>query len=176
MTPFQVNRLLYGANPFFESLEIAKFIEENTNSDDNIAILGSEPQIYFYSKRHSTSGFLYMYPMMENHKFALIMQQNYIANIEKKLPKYIVYVNVVTSWLRTSESNNLLYNYSIKLINKNYKLVGMVEIFMDESYFNWNPQKINFLALPRYWVSIFELNAPPSSKDIAGRPEGSILN
>lgn len=47
--PEQASRMTYGLNPFPESLEIASFIMDNSNENDRIAVLGSEPQIYFYS-------------------------------------------------------------------------------------------------------------------------------
>ncbi|MCI5157854.1 MAG: hypothetical protein D3906_05330 [Candidatus Electrothrix sp. AUS1_2] len=76
MTPFQISRSTYGPNPFPESIKIAEFIQKNTRREDRIAILGSEPQIFFYSKRRSATGYIYMYPLMENHDFALQMQKN----------------------------------------------------------------------------------------------------
>ena len=55
MTPLQASRSTYGLNPFPEALEISKFIKSHSNKNDQIAILGSEPEILFYSGRISAS-------------------------------------------------------------------------------------------------------------------------
>ena len=61
----QANVLINGTNPFPESVKIGDYIREHSNPDDKIAVLGSEPQIYFYSKRLSATGYIYTYGLME---------------------------------------------------------------------------------------------------------------
>ena len=60
-SPVDACRMIYPESPFPESIRIAEYIREHTGRDDTIAVLGSEPQIYFYSKRHSATGYIYMY-------------------------------------------------------------------------------------------------------------------
>jgi hypothetical protein len=78
--PYQVSRSIYGLSPFYESLKIADFIKKNTNPEDRIAILGSEPQIFFW---RSASSYIYMYPLMENHDFIFQMQKDFINDIKQ---------------------------------------------------------------------------------------------
>lgn len=58
MTPRQASRMTYGVNPFPEAPEIARRLAADTTTDDHIAILGSEPEIFFYSGRRSASGYI----------------------------------------------------------------------------------------------------------------------
>jgi hypothetical protein len=44
--PMILCKMIYGTNPFVESVDIAKYIKDNTLKDDKIAVLGSEPQIF----------------------------------------------------------------------------------------------------------------------------------
>ena len=67
-SPLEACRIIYGANPFPESIRIAQYLREHTNASDTIAILGSEPQIYFYSHRHSATGYIYTYGFWWNGK------------------------------------------------------------------------------------------------------------
>ena len=80
--PVRFSGLIYSGNPFPESLEIAKFIKARTTPDDRIAVLGSEPQIFFYARRRSATGYIYTYSLMENHEYALAMQKEMIAEVE----------------------------------------------------------------------------------------------
>jgi 4-amino-4-deoxy-L-arabinose transferase-like glycosyltransferase len=85
----KVSRMTYGMNPFPESLKIAEFIKANSSSEDTIAILGSEPQIFFYADRRSATSYVYVYPLMEPQPYALQMQQEMIQQIESTKPKFL---------------------------------------------------------------------------------------
>jgi hypothetical protein len=92
--PAEISKRFYNVNPFVESIEIGQFINRNTSPTDRIAVLGSEPEVYFYSDRKSSSGFLYVYPLVENQSYNARMQQEMITEIERSEPKFIVYCNV----------------------------------------------------------------------------------
>jgi hypothetical protein len=63
-TPAEACRMMYGLNPFPESIKIAEYIKAHTGKDNLIAVIGSEPQIYFYADRKSATGYLYTYGLM----------------------------------------------------------------------------------------------------------------
>src|SRR4029434_4286368 len=51
----EASRMIYPEAPFVESVRIAEYLRKHTTRNDTIAVLGSEPQIYFYSDRHSAT-------------------------------------------------------------------------------------------------------------------------
>ncbi len=129
MTLDQISRKAYGINPFIEVQRVAEYLRENSESDDRIAVFGSEPQIYFHSQRRSATGYIYMYPMMEEQRFVLRMQHEMISEIESVKPEYFVCVNIPTSWLITSSSPTKLldwYGYG-RYSRQYYEIVGLVE-------------------------------------------------
>jgi hypothetical protein len=69
-----------------------------------IAALGSEPEIYFYPRRHSGTGYIYTYGLMEPQRYARRMQDEMIAEIEHTQPEYVVYVHSPTTWGREKGS------------------------------------------------------------------------
>jgi len=154
MTPHQVCRAAYGDNPFPESLEIGRFIRENTSEDDRIAVLGSEPQIYFYSGRRSATGYVYMYPLMENHDLALDMQKEMIAEIESNSPKYIVYIQHTSSWLTAEDSHDALITWFDRYC-KSYKVTGVVEVIREGSQYYWGKDVIWPARTPT-WIVVLE--------------------
>src|SRR5205814_5413822 len=103
--PVDACRMIYPESPFPESIRIAEYIREHTDPDDTIAVLGSEPQIYFYSKRHSATGYIYTYGLMEPQKYAQQMQEEMIQEIELARPKYFISVVTKSSWGRRRESD-----------------------------------------------------------------------
>ncbi|MFN0016085.1 MAG: ArnT family glycosyltransferase [Saprospiraceae bacterium] len=120
-------RMFGSANPFPESLKIAEFIRNNSKPDDKVAVLGSEPQICFYSDRLPATGFIYTYPLMENQAYSAIMQQEMIVEIEKSKPKFLVYVNSPLTWLRKEHSSGAIFEW-FNEYKMQYKLAGIVEI------------------------------------------------
>ena len=104
MTPTEAARYLWGDNPFPEAITAADYLRSKTAPQTRIAILGSEPEIYFYSHRHSATGYIYMYGLMEPQPYALRMQEELIRDLEANRPAYIVDVDVPTSWLMRDNS------------------------------------------------------------------------
>ncbi len=154
MTPAQVSGYTYGANPFNESLAIAQFIKQNSQPEDRIAIIGSEPQIYFYTGLQSASGYIYMYPLMEKHGLALTMQQEMIKDIETVRPTYLVYVHIRSSWLQTSTSHRLIFDWFEQYVT-NYERLGMVKIYKNDTRFSWTSGLAGSAETP-YWLEILK--------------------
>lgn len=132
MPPSQVCRRLYGANPFPEALRIAEFVKSRTTPADKIAVLGSEPEIYFYSDRLSATGYIYMYAAMEPHARALAMQQEIIREIEAARPRCLVITGVDMSWQWPVEGS-VLQEWADRYVRENYRAVGLVNIISRET-------------------------------------------
>ena len=142
-------------NPFPESIEISQYIQENTDQNDRIAVIGSEPQIYFYSDRVSATGYIYMYPLMENHEFALQMQKEMIQEVESAKPEVLVFVWVPTSWLKRADSHDLLLKWFENYQASYYSLTGLVDIFSNTSTYHWGKQA-TWPPKSKYWIAILK--------------------
>lgn len=151
----KICRVTYGGNPFIESLEISAFLREYTNPEDKIVVFGSEPQIYFYSRKAAATGHIYMYPMMEKHPYALDMQKQMIREIEEAKPKFIIAVNVYTSWLQRPESHDLLFKWFNSYSENYYVPVGLVEIFPNGSEYQW-VKNIDVKPRSKNWAAVLE--------------------
>ncbi len=155
MDPISASRSVYGANPFPEAVQIADFLRTHTSPSEPIAVVGSEPEIFFYSHRHSATGYIYTYPLMEPQPYALTMQKEMISEIENVRPKFLVFVNVPTSWLRRKDSEPLILAWTQKYVAENYRLDGFVDILGDTQY-RWEEAATNYRPVSRYNVQIFK--------------------
>ncbi len=117
---------LYGAELFPEAETVAAFIDKNSKPDAQIAVLGSEPEIYFLSHRHSATGYIYTYPLMEPQPFASVMQREMIGEIETNSPEFIVFVNQNFSWVQAPQSDVTIFKWWNDY-KTNYATVGLVE-------------------------------------------------
>ena len=126
--PVALCKSIYGTNPFVESVEIAKYIKANSKEEDKIAVLGSEPQIAFYSGRKSATGHIYTYGLMEIHDYNLKMQEEMISEIEMNKPLFLIFCNVPFSWLSKPDSPKRIFEWYNKYATDNYYITGLVDI------------------------------------------------
>jgi hypothetical protein len=145
LSPIEASHTIYAGNPFPETIKVAEYVRDHADSSDTIAILGSEPQIYFYSHRHSATGYIYTYPLMEAQTYARQMQSEMIHEIESAHPKYLISITMDISWLHTPRSGNLIFDWAHRYIADNYVAVGFINIIAPdrvEYYFDDIPQQV----------------------------------
>jgi len=122
-------KVLYGSNPFNESIPIARYLKENTKETDNIMVLGSEPQIYFYANRHSSSAYIYMYDLVFKHPMVKTMQLEMFKQVEKANPKYIVFFNIPFSWVGEKGVGDTIFRWTnLYLQSHHFRQTGLVDV------------------------------------------------
>lgn len=157
LTPAQISRAVYGANPFPESLEIARYIYERSTENDRIAVVGSEPQIYFYARRRAATGHIYTYALMENHRYALKMQREMIDEIESARPKFLIFVNVATSWLVRPHSEQLIFQWVREYCRTYYEIAGIIDILSrDTTEHRWDDDVRGYAPRSQCWLAVYK--------------------
>lgn len=154
-TPEEVTQKLYVWNPFVESPEIGAYLKEHTKPDQKIAVIGSEPQIYFYAQRRAATGFLYVYPLVEPQPFAARMQAQMRREIETEKPAYIVYAFVRLSWLLSYESDATIMAWADQYLSDHYERVGLVEMTPVGSQIEWDDHQRGRRPRTQDWVGIY---------------------
>ena len=155
--PVKLSGSIFFGNPFPESIEIARFIEARTAANDSIAVFGSEPQIFFYAKRRSSTGYIYTYSLMENHEYVLAMQKEMISEIETSSPKFIVFVPIIASWLVHPDSEKFILDWTEDYLIRNYTLVGVADIISpDLTVYKWFDDAKNYRVQSESYVLIYE--------------------
>ncbi len=155
MSPASVVRQEYGGNPFPEAIEFGKYIREHSEASDRVAVLGSEPEIYFYAARHSATGYIYTYGLMEEQKYASRMQQEMMGEIERAKPEYLVKIMVPASWLRKEKSDTTILLWAEKYIREQYRVVGVAEIGWTTTY-HWDKEAEGYSAQSKYSVYLYK--------------------
>ena len=158
LAPATVARIVFGGNPFPESLAVAEFIKQRTSKHDTIAIIGSEPQIFFYSQRHSASSHIYVYALMEDQPLALTMQQEMARQIEAASPKLLLYVHVLPSWIRRPTSQQFIFEWFAKYSREQYDLMALVEVARGNqpALFHVGLEASKVQPKSHYWISVYE--------------------
>jgi hypothetical protein len=136
-TPEAASRMLCGENPFPEAVPIAKYIRDHSKAGDTIAIIGSEPEICFYAHRHSATGYIYMYDLMQTHAFATPMQKEMMQQIEAAKPAFMLLVNVPLSWGLSTKSDLSIETWATAYATQRYGVAGKVWMLPDHTEYLW---------------------------------------
>jgi 4-amino-4-deoxy-L-arabinose transferase-like glycosyltransferase len=137
LPPAVASAAIYFNCPFVECLEIGRFIREHSAPRDRLAVVGSEPEIYFYAQRRSVSGYIYMYDLVEPQPYARAMQQEFIHDVETAKPEFLVVVNTGTSWMTWADADPALFNWIRRYPGSGYDLVGVAEIYPSHTEYRW---------------------------------------
>jgi hypothetical protein len=149
-------RYIYGVNPFLECPEIADHLKKIATPDATIAVMGSEPEIFFDAARNSATGYIYTYGMMERQPFALQMQQEMAQQIEAAKPQFIVFVNISTSWL-PQNTERFIFKWIEPYLLANYRRVGVADILSENhTEYKWDDAALNYLPRSQAYILIFQ--------------------
>lgn len=152
-------RSVYPSEAFPEAVPIADYIRQHTPENAKIAVLGSEPEIYFYAHRHSATGYIYTYGLMEGQKYALQMQAQMISEIEAARPDVLVFVNIFSSWDPSPKTQEFIYAWARRYIQEHYEIIGVVDIPMTNTNFRWGSEAKHYSAKPYSAILIFNRKA-----------------
>jgi hypothetical protein len=162
LTPDEACRQVYQENPFIEAIGVADFIRARTNPEDTIAVIGSEPELYFYCRRPSATGFIYMYPLVEKQPYAGQFRKQMIEEVEAARPKYVVFVNLKASWLPPPGADMTVANWFIDYQSRQLKLVGLVEVdAANHITYRWDLADLTPHANVRTVMTVYERRADP---------------
>lgn len=162
MTHTEVVRSVYGTNPFLESPEIGRYLKAHTDPGDRIVVLGSEPQLFFYSGRKSATGYIYTYPLMENQPYAARMQAEYRQEVDAARPRYLVFVGMPLSWGTSPQSDTGILSWANEFTARCYELAGIADIDPSgDSTIRWDADARNYR--PRFSSQVWTFSRKTST-------------
>lgn len=145
-------------NPLPESVEIGRWVRAHSTPVDRIAVIGSEPQIYFYAGLRAATGYIYMYPLMEDQPYAADMQRRMIGEIEAARPRFVVLVNVAVSWNVGQRSDRTIFHWWNRY-QEGFERVGLADITDRGTTYVWGPDAATYTPTSPVWVAVFERRA-----------------
>ena len=142
LTPLQAWRFCYPLSPLVEAAPLGEYVRQHTAPTDTIIVFGSEPEIYFYAHRHSASGYIYVYSLMEDQAYWPAMQKQMMQEVEANRPAYAVFVDVWDSWLQRPGSPQVVAfsTWMNRYIADGFDEGGVVELTDPEPRYYWGDE------------------------------------
>ncbi len=95
---------VYGPSPFLAAREVGEYLRNTTEPGERILIIGSEPEILFYSGRKSATRYTIFYPLTGSFQNSEIMIEKLFDEIEVNHPMKIILVYCKTSFITGGKS------------------------------------------------------------------------
>ena len=136
----------HDSNLFLAAPQIAEYVRRNSSPSSRIAVVGSEPEIYFYAHRLPATGYIYMYSLTERQKYTNQMRQQMIQEIEASRPDFLVYVDAWDSWgYQDSAAPHItaLFSWAKNYIAEHYERVGVAGLGKSIQYAWGDPTRTN---------------------------------
>jgi dolichyl-phosphate-mannose-protein mannosyltransferase len=161
--PLATFETTYPGGPYVQAVQIADYVERHTAPTDRIAVIGSEPEIYFYTHRPSATVYIYTYSLIVWHKLTTRMREEFMSDLETNQPEYLVYVDVWDSWGEregVAQAAPFLARLQ-KYMNDGYEKEGVADIGGSTQYV-WGEDARAYV--PRSSSAIWVLRRRPQAK------------
>jgi hypothetical protein len=179
LPPEEVGRKAYIDEHFAECIPAARYIREHSSPNDTIAVVGSEPEIYFYARRHSATGYIYTYALMETQPFAGFMQREMEGEIEAAQPEFLVDVGYDNSWVVRSGSDLGIFQWFKSYAANFYERVGIIDTrSTGETHYLWGDDAKNYHGAVAQYLAIYRRKGaprPPAGQDQKHAHKASAL-
>lgn len=154
---FDILRQVYGDNPFVESKPIADKIKSMAKPEDQLLVLGSEPQINFYAQLHTPTRHSFMGFTSGNDDNAKKWREEVRKDVEAAKPRFIVFVNHPFSWSFPQGSDQELFKWGYSYMIENYDIVGIADIVPNaRPIFVWDAAANTYKPKGEKYILVFK--------------------
>ncbi len=122
MSPKEMTAAVYMGNAVDGMPDVGRYLAEVVPEGERFAVIGSEPELYFYADRRPATSYVYTYALMELQPKAREMHGEMAREIEEHAPDVMVVVYSPTSWLQRPESETYIQTWTQLYLNNKFDL------------------------------------------------------
>ena len=150
-------RAVYGNNPFPEAYDVANYITANSKPEDGLVVVGSEPEMYFYTKKKSPSRHAYFAAIVDNVPEHHEWQREFVRDVEKAKPRYFVFFNHGLSLFVQPNTDTYVFDWMKTYIDSNYRIIGVVDMIDGQSsVYKWKENALTYRPVSKNIIYVFE--------------------
>ena len=83
--------------------------------------------------------------------------QTFKQQVEARQPKFVVYVNVSTSWILQPDTDRRILQWFLRYVESDYEQVGLIDILgpQDTRYY-WGREQSDRKPESNFWLTVYE--------------------
>ncbi len=153
-----VSRIIYaGDAPFADMPAVGNYIRDHSKPVATMAVIGSDPELYFYAQRRPATGYVSTYPLMQRQPYAAQMQAEMVSQIQTNKPEYLVFVTNPDSWHMQPGCDHSIFNWFARYSGASYERVAVLDqVSQDKTVFISGDRLKNYHPAGRNYVGIFK--------------------
>lgn len=157
MSGGEICRTVYRGFPFVEAQVVSGYVAAHSPANARLAVIGSEPEIYFYAHRRSATGYIYTYALMEPQPAAMQMQKEMISEIESNQPEYIIWAGFDNSWLARPSSERAIFDWFNAYAGEFYERVGIADTDAGgKTVYLWDDEAKNYRGTLEQHLDVYK--------------------
>lgn len=154
----RILRTLFPGNPFPEDKVLSDFLATKMQPEDEITVLGSEPQYYVYLDKKASSKHFYMAITMRPIPQSESWQQEALDSLISQKPRFIVFNFVEYSWMPKKDSKMILYDGSYRYAREHYRPVAWADMvsLSETKFILKEPEALTYKPVGQRYVTVYE--------------------
>ncbi len=152
-----VNNVMYNSYGFNENKWIGDKINQSFRDKKySIGIIGNEPEIFFYTKKQSSTSFIYNYSLVEKHKYADSITQQYFKQFEESKPEILLYY---TDYKKNPKNIKTVHQITdwYNQFKQNYTPIGKLDSLGDKTQLTWLTKEKNTISADSAFYGVIYL-------------------
>jgi hypothetical protein len=148
----------YKGNPILQARVIGDYLSQRCSPDARIAVLESEPEILFYARRKSATGFIYAYDMTALGTFRAEMEEQFKREVTESKPEYVVFVCCPFAWSIVDEPGMALADWCWRFPKTNYIRVAVADNLstaLHETVFKFDSDAANYTSRYPTFIEVY---------------------
>ncbi|MDP8255478.1 MAG: glycosyltransferase family 39 protein [Candidatus Alcyoniella australis] len=117
----ELSRTMFGLNPFVEGELVGAYLAENTDPEQTVYVLGSEPQFAYHARRRLASSIAFTAPLIEQHPDSPRLRQRVLEQIERNQPRYVVRMRLPSSLVIRDDPSDWFIGKLESLLQTDYQ-------------------------------------------------------
>jgi hypothetical protein len=108
---------------------VVDYIKANATEGEPILIIGSEPEIYYFSERPACTRLVITYPLTGPYPYSPRLRREFLRDFEKHQPRYVIVCDDIGSLTEWGQDGARLLTDQVKpILNRSYRLEQSMDL------------------------------------------------
>ena len=146
----------FTGNPYYETREICNYINSIKAPEDELMVLGSEPQAYLYFDKMPQTKHIYHAMITANNNKNIAFQDEALNDLVQTRPKYVIFSFIKFSWNVQAGDIQSLYQNAYSHVNNNYRAIAYVDFLPGRSTYVYGKEARFYTPKSTQYMTVYE--------------------
>lgn len=146
----------FTGNSYYETRELCNYINSIKSPEDELMVLGSEPQAYLYFEKMPQTRHVYHAMITSNNNKNIVFQEEALNDLLETRPKYVIFSFIKYSWNIQKGDIQSLYQNAYSHVNNNYRPIAYVDFLPGRSTYIYGKEARYYSPKSPQYMTVYE--------------------